>query len=142
MRISQRLFAIRSRPTEHRAKPLFVCGDKELCLSMSAGATSRNFCFLQSYERQLDRLGGLAERYFFTSPLSFFAARSTTNCSADCGSPSTKTNSSATIASNDREMVGMTGQRPALCKRGRPRKRDEHALADEAGQGEEPLLVN
>ena len=37
-------------------------------MSTSAAATSRNFRFLQSYERQLDRLGGLAERYFADDP--------------------------------------------------------------------------
>ncbi len=35
---------------------------------MQADAASRNFCFLQPYERQLDRFGALAERYFADDP--------------------------------------------------------------------------
>jgi putative transposase len=38
-----------------------------------------------------------------------------------------------------REIEAMTGQRRELRKRGRPRKQDEPASADAAGQGELPL---
>ncbi len=39
----------------------------------------------------------------------------------------------------DRAIEAMSGQRRALRKRGRPRKRDEAASADGAGQGDVPL---
>lgn len=38
-----------------------------------------------------------------------------------------------------REIEAMTGQRRALRRRGRPRKRDQAAAADGAGQGDLPL---